>query len=106
MRRYCKAYCLKDLRQFCDWREALVEEETNLSEDAIVYLWDDFTVVKSPVISEKGVLWNTVTPRWQEFCQKTLQFTIPEDLHYAYDQAQEQGLAQDGLMEKQNQQEG
>ncbi len=65
-----------------------------LVDDTIVYLWDDFTVVKSPVLADQGVLWKNVIPEWKIFCQETLQFEIPVDLHYAYEQkAQEQRAA-------------
>lgn len=80
MKIYCKAYHLKDFRQFSAWHEMPEESETALSGETVVYLWDDFTVVKSPVMTE-GVLWNTVTPEWQEFCQTTLRFAVPADLH-------------------------
>ena len=42
-----------------------------------------FTVVESPILNQ-GNLFDMVTPEWQEFCQQTLKFTIPEDLRYAY----------------------
>ena len=88
MHKYCKAYRLQDLRQFSDWTEARGEEEKALTDDTICYLWDDFTVVKSPV-QEQGVLFDTVTPEWKDFCVITLHFEIPEDLRYAYQQEQE-----------------
>lgn len=80
MRKYCKAYKLASLRQFPLWST----EETELTDDTIVYLWDDFTVVKSPVQTEQKALWDRVTPEWVAFCKETLQFEIPEDLRYAY----------------------
>lgn len=83
MRKYCKAYHLRDLRQFRGWKEAHAESAEELSEDTIVYLWDDFTVVKSP-IHQESVLFEEVTPEWQEFCAQVLKFEIPEDLRYAY----------------------
>lgn len=86
MRKYCKAYHLKDLRQFSGWNEKREEGELELIDDAIVYLWDDFTVVKSPIIPDKGLLYDAVTPDWQHFCTTTLKFEIPEDLRYAYEQ--------------------
>jgi hypothetical protein len=89
MRNYCKAYKLADLRQFSGWVEKRAENEGELSDDSICYLWDDFTVVRSPV-QDKGVLFDDVTPEWREFCATTLQFEIPEDLRYAYEQAAEQ----------------
>ncbi len=85
MRKYCKAYYLKDLRQFNSWTEKREENEVALSDDEVVYLWDDFMVVKSPVIPDKGLLFDVVTPEWQNFCKETLQFEIPEDLRYAYE---------------------
>jgi len=89
MRKYCKAYHLKDLRQFGGWAEKHEEEGSELTDDSIVYLWDDFTVVKSPVQS-KGVLFDEITPEWQDFCKTILKFEIPEDLRYAYEQVEEQ----------------
>jgi len=88
IRKYCKAYYLKDLRLFGGWTEKREENESDLSDDDVVYLWDDFTVVRSPVLPG-GVIFDEVTPQWQEFCQTTLQFEIPEDLRYAYERVEE-----------------
>ncbi len=84
MSKYCRAYHLRDLRQFSDWSEA---SEVELSDNDIVYLWDDFTVVKSPVIPHKDIIFATVTPEWQDFCSMMLKFEIPEDVLLAYEQA-------------------
>jgi hypothetical protein len=89
MRTYCKAYHLKDLRQFASWTEKHEENEEALSDEDIVYIWDDFTVVKSPVIPDKGLIFDEITPQWQAFCKETLQFEIPEDLRYAYEEQSE-----------------
>ena len=85
MRKYCKAYHLRDLKQFSHWSENKSADEPALTDDDIVYLWDDFTVVRSPVVPDKGLIFDKVTPEWQEFCQSTLKFAIPEDLRYAYE---------------------
>jgi hypothetical protein len=82
MHKYCKAHKISDLRQFHGWSEKREANESEVSDDTICYLWDDFTVVKSPVQS-KGVLFDEVTPEWQAFCKTTLKFEIPEDLRYA-----------------------
>lgn len=79
MRKYCKAYHLRDLRQFSGW----TANDQDLSDDTIVYLWDDFTVAKSP-IQKESTLFEQVTPAWQDFCTQVLKFEIPEDLRYAY----------------------
>ena len=91
LKKYCKAYYLKDLRQFHNWSEKREADEPELTDEDIVYLWDDFTVVKSPVISNKGLLFDEVTPEWQDFCTTTLNFEIPEDLRYAYEQQEPSG---------------
>ena len=88
MHKYCKAYRLQDLRQFAGWTEAQHGQEKPRSNDTICYLWDDFTVVRSPV-QEQGVVFDAVTSQWKEFCTTTLHFKIPEDVRYAYEQPQE-----------------
>ncbi len=93
LRKYCKAYYLRDLRQFSGWTEKSEANEPELTDDDVVYLWDDFMVVKSPVIPDKGLIFDTITPEWQNFCTTTLQFEIPEDLRYAYEQP-EQGVVE------------
>jgi hypothetical protein len=93
MHKYCKAYQLKDLRQFNSWTEKRAEDEQALSDDSVCYLWDDFTVVKSPV-QDKGVIFDAITPEWKEFCAATLKFEIPEDLRYAYQNDEKQSVEQ------------
>jgi hypothetical protein len=88
IRKYCKAYYLKDLRAFSGWIEKRQEDETDLSDEDVVYLWDDFIVVRSPVLPG-GVIFDEVTPEWQDFCKTTLKFEIPEDLRYAYEHVEE-----------------
>lgn len=90
MRKYCKAYHLRDLRQFNAWQEKRTANDQELSGDTIVYLWDDFTVVTSPIHKE-SVLFEHVTPEWQHFCTSVLQFEIPEDLRYAYAEQKGEG---------------
>ena len=88
IRKYCKAYYLKDLRQWSLWAEKREESESELTDEDVVYLWDDFVVVRSPVLPG-GVIFDQVTKPWQEFCQTTLGFEIPEDLRNAYENLEE-----------------
>ncbi len=83
IRKYCKAYYLKDLRTFEGWTEKREEKDGELTDEDVVYLWDDFVVVRSPVLP-RGVIFDQVTQEWQDFCQTALGFQIPEDLRYAY----------------------
>jgi hypothetical protein len=92
MKKYCKAYLLKDLRQFNGWTENRENEATELADDDVVYLWDDFTVVQSPVIPDKGLVFDVVTPEWRNFCTTTLGFVIPEDLRYAYEASEQDAV--------------
>ena len=94
MRKYCKAYHVSAMRQFANWTEKREKHETELSDDSIVYLWDDFTVVRSPVIPDKGLVFDEITEDWKNFCQTTLQFVLPEDLRYAYEEVQEESDTQ------------
>lgn len=100
MKKYCRAYHLRDLRQFTQWAEKADKNETALTDDDVVYLWDDFTVVRSPVIPDKGLIFDTVTPEWQQFCHETLKFEIPEDLRYAYQQDAQQENVPEDISEK------
>jgi len=102
LRKYCKAYHLRDIRQFSGWTEKREENEAALSDEDVVYLWDDFTVVRSPIIPDKGLIFDDVTPEWQDFCRTTLSFEIPEDLRYAYEQPEEQETSEEGLTEESN----
>jgi hypothetical protein len=99
MHKYCKAYYISAMRQFPGWTEKREGNEAELADEAIVYLWDDFTVVRSPVIPDKGLVFDAVTKEWKDFCRTTLQFSIPEDLRYAYEQPQEESDAQKDTVE-------
>lgn len=83
MRKYCKAYHLRDLRQFADWEEQHTATTPELADESIVYVWDDYTVATSP-IHHDSVLFAHVTPQWQDFCTHLLKFAIPEDMRFAY----------------------
>ncbi len=85
MRNYCKAYYLKDLRRFSAWKELERADSAELTDDSIVYLQDNFTVVKD-CFEEEDYIYNDVTPAWKQFCEQELQFAIPEDLRFMYEE--------------------
>jgi hypothetical protein len=92
MHNYSKAYYLKDLRKFPGWKELERPETGALTEESIVYVLDDYTViindehlVKDDYVDE-DFLFNDVTPEWKEFCEKELQFAIPDDLKFMYEE--------------------
>ena len=94
-RPYCKAYYLRDLRRFGTWCEkaaasygngdgatAAVKDEKDsgsLTAESIVYVHQDFTVTRSMWHGE-DIVFDEVTPDWRVFCERDLEFDIPEDL--------------------------
>lgn len=89
-RPYCKAHYLRDLRKFPDWSEKEPSSEagdadtgdgdaSELTDDSIVYIHQDFTVTRSMWHGE-DVVFDDVTPEWQRFCEVELEFAVPEDL--------------------------
>jgi len=74
-RKYCKAYHVKDFRQFAGWSEG----DKQLSDDDVVFLHEDYTVTES-IWPNENVIFNNVTPEWQDFCDTVLGFKAPDDL--------------------------
>ncbi len=91
MSKYCKAYLLKDFRQFSNWTENSdnirqetkiengkeVEIERVLTEDSILYLHENY-VVTDGIFQDENIIFGQVTPEWTSFCQKELNFEIPD----------------------------
>jgi len=90
-RDYCRAYVLKDLRQFPGWTESRINwkdadeggeaegGDQGLSDEDIVFLHDDSTVTQS-MWRDRNIIFNQVSPEWQEFCTNTLNYKVPDDL--------------------------
>jgi hypothetical protein len=91
--KYCKAYQVKRFREFDGWtenterlreRKEIIEgiegKEAavvrSLSDDDILYIQEDFTVTDGIFLNEH-VIYDNVTPEWQEFCRATLKFELP-----------------------------
>lgn len=91
MKKYCKSYPLGKLRSFPGWSMWAEPEEREMSDDTPVFLCDEFTVLISPVGKDKDKrLFTSDTPEWREFCTTVLEFKIPEDLAFAYADAERQ----------------
>jgi uncharacterized protein len=91
-RRYCKAYHLRELRQFPSWNENLIngkekkernedkkDDDPTFSDSDIVFLHQDYTVTQSMWHGE-NVIFSEVTSMWLEFCSQVLAFKVPDDL--------------------------
>lgn len=90
MGKYCKAYLLKNLRQFKHWTEQgenarkekqiiddqKTEIERNLADDDIVYLQENY-VVTDGIFQDEHIIFEQITPEWKEFCITNLKFEIP-----------------------------
>jgi len=82
-RPYCKAYHLRDLRAYEAWPAIEARwssgDSGESTGDRIVFLHQDFTVTESMWHNE-GVIFDQVSPEWQNFCEQTLGFKVPDDL--------------------------
>lgn len=78
--RYCKAYYWRDIKKFSHWVDLCEPVGKELQDEDIVYIQDDFSLVRNPAFPEAEHLLRAVTPEWQQFCQQVLQFSIPEEV--------------------------
>jgi len=88
--KYCKAYSVKNLRKFSQWTECAentrkenksverkeVAINRELTDDDFLYLQENY-VVTDGIYKDENIIFENVTPEWQEFCHKTLEFEIP-----------------------------
>jgi hypothetical protein len=90
MGRYCKAYSVEQLRKFPSWTERLEnlaplendedgteQPRTSLANDDYLFLQENF-IVTDGIFLDEHIVFDAVTPEWQEFCTKELAFEIPE----------------------------
>ncbi|MEM6754758.1 MAG: hypothetical protein AAF630_17520 [Cyanobacteria bacterium P01_C01_bin.38] len=75
MGKYCKAYLLKQFRQFDRWNE---NQEVNqeLTEDSVFYLQENY-VVTDGIFKDENIIFDNVTDEWKDFCHHILEFEIP-----------------------------
>ncbi len=76
MHTYYKAFLLRDLRQFAAWREDALSETAGDAE-AVLYLRDDYTVVRNPFAATPDIVFAATSEDWVQFCQQQLDFCIP-----------------------------
>ena len=90
MGKYCKAYQVKQLREFSQWQESVentrlepqeidgkaTKIRRSLTEDDFLYLQENY-VVTDGIFKDENVIFDCVTPDWETFCQKALGFDIP-----------------------------
>jgi len=90
MGKYCKAYSLKKLREFNQWIENSentrkekqeingqeIEVNRKLTDDDFLYLQENY-IVTDGIFKDENIIFNNISPEWQDFCHKTLRFEIP-----------------------------
>jgi uncharacterized protein len=90
-RKYCKAYCLKELRAYPAWSESRInwkEKKENgadngdagFTDDKVVFIHQDLTVTES-IWHGEDIIFKDVGSAWEEFCAKSLKFKVPDDLN-------------------------
>lgn len=88
--KYCRAYHLKELREFPHWLENVTasngkdlttheSQGSRLADDKVVFIHQDFTVTDS-VWHNENVIFDQVSEDWRDFCATVLGFRVPTDL--------------------------
>jgi hypothetical protein len=72
--RYCKAFLMKDFKNFSEWRLA---DLAGLEDNSLLYLHENYKVTKG-IYQDEGIVFNEDTPQWREFCSQQLNFTLAD----------------------------
>ena len=103
MGKYCKAYHARSFRAYQNWTENRdnlrktrenvdgkeVEVPRQLTDDDVLYLQENL-IVTDGIFLDQNIVFDNLTPEWQEFCTETLRFELPEDVRAALE-AQDNG---------------
>ena len=90
---YCKAYPIKQLRQFPQWSEQpqnprtdpssndkqVMGEQRTFTEEDFLYLQENY-VVTDDIFLEENIIFEAVSPEWIAFCTETLKFKVPVEV--------------------------
>lgn len=90
MGKYCKAYLIKQLREFSQWAERSenarrgkrevdgveVKVERELTEDDFLYLQENY-VVTDGIFLDENIIFDDITSEWKDFCHNDLGFEVP-----------------------------
>lgn len=82
MGKYCKAYSVHRLRQFPEWNEkrrpeTAAETPKVLGDDDYLFVQHNL-VVTDGIFVDQNIIFDDVTPAWQDFCKSELRFEIPD----------------------------
>lgn len=86
---YCKAYQLKQLRAYPNWRENGAAARSAgddpksgarvLDGEDVVYVQEDLSVTDG-IFLDEHVIFSDDRADWSEYCRNVLHFVIPEDV--------------------------
>lgn len=87
---YCKAYYVLDLKKFPGWEkharnikkemqesgaDAPSEAQRELRDDDYLFLQENLLVTDG-IFKDENIIFQEVTPEWEDFCRKELQFRV------------------------------
>jgi hypothetical protein len=93
MGRYCKAYYVRQLSEYPAWRPNLQQlrpdttevdgdevetARTALHDDDVLYLQENH-IVTDGIFLDQHIVFDGVTPEWEEFCRAVLRFDVPAE---------------------------
>jgi hypothetical protein len=83
MGNYCKAYPISRLREYPHWTEKPVEKPAPAdaepeTPERYLFLQQNF-VVTDGIFMDQHVVFDAITPEWEEFCRANLEFSIPPE---------------------------
>jgi hypothetical protein len=76
MSRFCKAYPISAFRRYAKWSDPAGK---TFAEDAYLFIHDNFAVTEG-VFNDEGIVFDSGSDEWKEFCQKDLEFHLPDYL--------------------------
>lgn len=94
MSKYCKAYSIKDLRRFSNWKERNenarkvkhkcmhnkeVEIPRTLADVDYLFIQENYAVTDG-IFKDKNIIFDEVTTEWIDYCRDILGFKIPSNV--------------------------
>ncbi|MBE9178527.1 hypothetical protein IQ268_08145 [Oculatella sp. LEGE 06141] len=90
MGKYCKAYSVKQFREFSQWHEKTenarleqqdvdgnrVDVKRSLTDEDFLYLQENY-VVTDGIFKDENIIFDQITPEWKAFCHTLLGFEVP-----------------------------
>lgn len=72
-RKYCAAFAIKEFERFSGWTADGAEQ------DGVAFLHQNYVVTRS-IRDHEDIIFDQVTEEWKLFCDRVLQFRVPDDL--------------------------